>query len=351
MLFPSYTAASRAREFIRREAPLLNPQSVRIVDLEVVPGEESKIGDGEIGPKISFVLFPKANFATAKAFWQHTGEGVSSRRAEFCHRLYDNGLLRKAGEVDIIERACKGPKRYRKTKSIGDAASPENQDSTEFVEERFGRNLHLSFARNAKLAIRRRIAGSLTADVGLSEALQLENDGLKLRKVDDFSEADVYLYPGGMNAIFSTHRLLLAARGQLKSINYGSVITHSTTQLQLLTVPYRFPYIDTLKLLQKFGPGCQFYGFGSEQELDDLEQRLQQGERFLALFCEFPGNPLLKSPNLERIRQLANQYDFLVVVDETIGNFLNVNVLPFVDVLVSSLTKIFSGDSNVMGGR
>lgn len=30
---------------------------------------------------------------------------------------------------------------------------------------------------------------------------------------------------------------------------------------------------------------------------------------------------------------------------------MNVQVLPFADVVVSSLTKVFSGDSNVMGGR
>jgi cystathionine gamma-synthase len=113
----------------------------------------------------------------------------------------------------------------------------------------------------------------------------------------------------------------------------------------------RFPYIDTLKIVEKFGPGSLFYGFGSAEELDDLEKRLETGERFLALFTEFPGNPLLRSPDLERIRSLADKYDFYVVIDETVGNFLNVNVLPYSDIVVSSLTKIFSGDSNVMGGR
>jgi cystathionine gamma-synthase len=102
--------------------------------------------------------------------------------------------------------------------------------------------------------------------------------------------------------------------------------------------------------VEKFGPGCHFCGFGSSEELDDLEKRLEGGERFLALFTEFPGNPLLRSPDLERIRHLADKYDFYVVVDETIGNFLNVNVLPLADIVVSSLTKVFSGDSNVMGG-
>lgn len=93
-----------------------------------------------------------------------------------------------------------------------------------------------------------------------------------------------------------------------------------------------------------------FYGFCSTEEIDDLEKRLESGERYLALFTEFPGNPLLRSPDLERIYALSRRYEFAVVVDESLGNFINVNVLPFADVVVSSLTKIFSGDSNVMGG-
>ena len=71
----------------------------------------------------------------------------------------------------------------------------------------------------------------------------------------------------------------------------------------------------------------------------------------LALFTEFPSNPLLRSANLPRLRALADKYDFLIVIDETIGNFVNVEVLPYSDIVVSSLTKVFSGASNVMGGR
>lgn len=114
---------------------------------------------------------------------------------------------------------------------------------------------------------------------------------------------------------------------------------------------YRFPYTDTLKILQKFGAGCHFYGRGEDKDIDDLEALLASGERILSLFCELPSNPLLKSPDLRRLRRLADQYDFLLVVDETIGNFYNIGVLEHADMVVSSLTKIFSGDSNVMGGR
>lgn len=54
---------------------------------------------------------------------------------------------------------------------------------------------------------------------------------------------------------------------------------------------------------------------------------------------------------MPELRKLANEFGFVIVVDETIGNFVNVDVLQFADIVVSSLTKVFSGETNVMGGR
>ena len=125
-----------------------------------------------------------------------------------------------------------------------------------------------------------------------------------------------------------------------------------------LTLLHRFPYTDTLKILEKWGPGCYFFGHGLDSDIDDLEAILEREAQAhpgippaLALFTEFPSNPLLRSADLARLRKLADKYDFLVVVDETIGNFVNVEVLPYADIVVSSLSKVFSGDANVMGGR
>ncbi len=120
-----------------------------------------------------------------------------------------------------------------------------------------------------------------------------------------------------------------------------------------------FPYTDTLKILSKWGDGSIFLGLGGSDDIPNLEALLEKQEsepnsdegKLLALFCEVPSNPLLRTPNMKRIRELADQYGFLVVIDETIGNFINVEVAPFGDIIVSSLTKIFSGDANVMGGR
>lgn len=116
-----------------------------------------------------------------------------------------------------------------------------------------------------------------------------------------------------------------------------------------------FPYIDTLKILQKWGPGCHFFGHGLSSDLSALETTLKAerdaGTPIRALFSEFPSNPLLRTPPLVQLRRLADEYDFVIVVDETIGSFANVEVLPIADIVVSSLSKVFSGETNVLGGR
>ena len=114
----------------------------------------------------------------------------------------------------------------------------------------------------------------------------------------------------------------------------------------------RFPYTDTLKILQKWGPGCEFFGHGLLSDLPALRELLSTSvPPVLAIFCEFPSNPLLRTPPLKELRKLADEFGAMIVIDETIAGFVNVEVLPGADVVVSSLTKVFSGDSNVMGGR
>ena len=357
LLFPSTKCAQRCLDFVRSKAMTAAADQAKDAKvLDLVWGKNQPVSGSlkTVSVSISAVIFCKELFSIAKQYWQHTGDGVSSRRAEFCHILFQEGILVDRATLQSssneFEKPFKGPRRYRKgsldrtpqqiqnsgQEGIGSPQSPssngntESRESSQFLEERFGRNLDVSFVDNARSAIRRRIAGSLVEEVDLTAAPTM---GVDLHMRDPrLSENDVYLYSCGMNAIFHTHQALLKARGPLKSISFG------------------FPYVDTLKILEKFGPGCRFYGNGSSEDLDNLEERLKLGERFLALFCEFPGNPILKCPDLKRIRGLADTYDFALIVDETIGNFINVNVLPYADVVVSSLTKIFSGECNVMGG-
>lgn len=342
MLFATPEAALRCRDFILQRDSPDNMEQLEVVTLSLNHKTNSSSLLAQLQPTFSATLFPPDCFSIAKEYWQHTGDGISSRQAEFCTELFNSKLLVKESEgVDYPNSASskvsRGPRRYQteahvKTtvaKVTPGPAGTENNEATQFLEERFGRNLNVTMVKQARGAICRRIADSTNCNDDSTTQDFSSKNGRTSSQVQD---ENIFLFPCGMNAIFHTHRALLNYRGKKKSVSFG------------------FPYVDTLKILQKFGPGCFFYGFASDSDLGELEQLLQGGEQILALFCEFPGNPLLVSPDLQRIRQLADKYDFAIVVDETIGTFANVDVLQFADVVVSSLTKIFSGESNVMGG-
>lgn len=237
-LFPSHAVSARCVQFLRDQVPSLTAHSVRIIDL--CPNAELQNGAGDSDeastkPIVSAVLFPQDHAKVTKTFWQHSGDGISSRRAEYCHKAFGDGHLGAKGvSCEKIKNfsllsPSKGPRRYQKKDSVDISTHQtsdmtnnfERKDSVQFVEERFGRNLDVSLAANAKLAIRRRIAGALTANVDLHEALEMSKPPTRKAQVEGFSEDDVYLHPCGMSSIFNTHRIMMACRGSQKSISYG----------------------------------------------------------------------------------------------------------------------------------
>lgn len=351
------------------DSPVDARTPVRIVEFNIqAPTTESKPGLKHV--KVFATFFPKDAYSFGKQFWQHTGEIVSSRQAAHCLRWLslkaeeeqqEAAMLIGGNKGSTSVRLSRGNRHYSAAKAatlastrdinsvvtavqlselkegeedkpIEEADGLDTQDYDVYVEERYGRNLDLSFAPKAKVALQRRIASQVSHHAGPSWTGSGEY----------VTEKDVYLYPTGMSAIYNAHRAALTLFPERKSICFG------------------FPYTDTLKVLQKFGPGCYFYGHGEDADIETMEKEIlehtigenvAEKDRILAVVCEFPSNPLLKSSNLVRLGELAEKYGFLVIVDETLGNFVNCRILEFADILVSSLSKIFSGDSNVMGGR
>jgi len=231
MLFPSALTAVRCRRFMKQHSTTAPPPTIRVVEFTPRVGGTTR---ATIASGLSVVFFPAAEFSVAKQFWQHSGDGVSSRRAEFCQQELEDGVLVEKGlPHELLQRPAKGPKRYSRVsvdKGAGGEISP-TEDTSRFVEERFGRNLGVEFVANAKLAVRRRIAGTLRSDVTLSDAIALPREGG--RDVDGFTEDDVYLFPTGMSAIFNSHRLLMETLEPRKSVCYGyppSLLTLCTTE-------------------------------------------------------------------------------------------------------------------------
>jgi len=205
---------------------------------------------------VALIGFPETLADHAKEYWQHAGEGISSRCAE--------ALLNNAPRPDAT------------------------------AEQRMVAERVAAFAGTA-------------AD-------------------------NVYLFCSGMAAI---HAAYIASRN----------LDHDAP-----TAQFAFPYGDTLKLQNKFNQaGARFYSNGHEADLQRLESDLK-GTRISGLFCEFPTNPLLTCVDLNKLRELADEHGFPVIIDETLGACINLNTLPVSDVTAISLTKFFSGSSDVMGG-
>lgn len=194
----------------------------------------------------------------AKFFWQHAGEGISSRLAQAA-------LEHRSAPDTLAVQAAKGQLRQRIAQGYG-----------------------------------------------------AETD-------------DVYLFPSGMAAFFAIFRVVKRLFPGRKTVQFG------------------FPYVDALKIQQKYGAGVHFYPRGDDGESDSLEQTLRN-EPIAGLFCEFPMNPLMRSPNLQRLATIAGACQVPLIVDDTVGTWHNVSVLPPADVVVTSLTKFFSGVGDVTAG-
>ncbi|RKO99610.1 hypothetical protein CXG81DRAFT_7624, partial [Caulochytrium protostelioides] len=260
------------------------------------------------------VLFDTSLLPHAKAFWQHTGEIISSRFAVQCLRILKENEL---------------------------------AEETIFLEERFGRNLEISKGHEARDTLKARIAGlsshpptfltSLAAGPQLppvvSRPADAAGNGVATLTV---ASTDVFLYPSGMSAIYTAFKVAQALAPGCASAQFG------------------FAYTDTIKIQQRMGvtngsAACHLFARGDATEMEQLEVLLQR-ERIAAIFTEFPSNPLLGCADLHRLSALARRHHALLIIDDTVGNLGNVHVLPYADIVVTSLTKVFSGDSNVMGG-
>lgn len=390
LCFPSYNVAKRCREFIvvkaAQQDPSKPPVKVRILQLATSKPMNAEEAKWKRECKIAVIFVAKEHFPLMKQYWQHTGEIISSRLAEYVlHELF------------MVERSSQAVE----TKEI--------RGEEEFIETRFGRNLDFSLADHAKMLIKRRIATKVveeedqggrndqqdvpaaeefvehevTADavnrvapsenvsstippepIDAVQAPEPDTDDDRRRTLHVNPESDVLLFQSGMASIFTAHRMLLnfdaqrVSRSRFSNSNGGSASGSTTPASSYLvgygppykkTVMFGFPYTDTLSILRKFNH-THFLGQGDSTAMDDLKKILQSGEQILAVFMEAPSNPLLKMGDLLELRQLANLFGFFIVVDETAGGFVNIDVLPHADVVCSSLTKIFSGDSNLIAG-
>lgn len=146
----------------------------------------------------------------------------------------------------------------------------------------------------------------------------------------DCAEDDVFLTPTGMTAQFEALRAVMRLSPGLPTAQLG------------------FPYVDTLKLQQKFGHGATLL-HNLDTIADDLHA-LIHSRQLAACFGEIPGNPLLGSADLSRIQPLLREHRVPLVADDVVATPLNVDLSHHADLIATSLTKYIVGTGDAMGG-
>ncbi len=150
-------------------------------------------------------------------------------------------------------------------------------------------------------------------------------------------DQDILLANSGMNAIWAAYRAvsaLQAARGRRLWIQLGWL------------------YLDTIAILQKFSGGPDNYHFhGDVFDLEGLRALFaRRGHEIAGVITEVPTNPLIQTPDLPAVHALCRSVGACLIVDPSVVSPLNIDVLPFADIVVNSLTKYAASDGDVLFG-
>jgi cystathionine beta-lyase/cystathionine gamma-synthase len=196
---------------------------------------------------------------------------------------------------------------------------------------------HISSRRAEDFLIEEGLLQSRQAEESFSSGAESHVLRLLKEAYQAESENDVYLANAGMNAVYSVYRAIQALQSQRGKNTW---------------IQFGWLFMDTMRLLEKLkAPGtdyCAIYDVSALEELRALLRR--QGDRIAGIITEAPSNPLIRTPNLEELKRLAEQYGCALVIDSTLGTPHNVDVLPHADVVIESLTKYANGAADVMMG-
>jgi cystathionine gamma-synthase len=152
-----------------------------------------------------------------------------------------------------------------------------------------------------------------------------------ISKLNGGQPEDTFIFASGISAA-------LAALRSLPGVREGK----KTLQIE-------FPYVDSLKIQERFGSGVVYLNEANGESFDEAIQRIRAGE-FAGVFTEIPSNPLLRTIDLKRVSEACAFSKTPLILDDSATGPLNVDTLPHCDILTSSLTKWVSGAGNVMAG-
>lgn len=157
------------------------------------------------------------------------------------------------------------------------------------------------------------------------------------RAYPSIGDADLILSHTGMSAFHAAWRAvsaLQAGRGRTVWIQLGWL------------------YLDTTALMRKFAasPG-DFVQLPDVHDLGALEAAFaRHAGRVAGVVTETPTNPLGQTPDVPALAALARRHGARVILDPTYVSPFNVDVLPYADVVVNSLTKYAANEGDLIAG-
>lgn len=202
---------------------------------------------------------------------------------------------------------------------------------------------YADFIRNTGLIISSRKAEATLYELNLIDSIFYEatvsgeqaifNIKSILSKAYGTTSEKIILSNCGMNALFAATEALVSVQkefGKTKIVQLGWL------------------YVDTMEIIErKENSHVQINIF----DLVQLEKWLEENhEKVAVLITEVVSNPLLQCVDLPRLYELCTRFSVKLIVDNTLATPYCVDVLPYCDVVVESLTKFACGNADLLFG-
>ena len=107
-------------------------------------------------------------------------------------------------------------------------------------------------------------------------------------------------------------------------------------------------YVDSTRLFEKAHDAKRHF-IADVRDLASVERLLATGT-IAGVFTEVPNNPQLETADIPALRALCDKYGAKLLLDPSSVGLASVDVLPFADIVVSSLTKYAGSEGDVMAG-
>jgi cystathionine gamma-synthase len=146
---------------------------------------------------------------------------------------------------------------------------------------------------------------------------------------------DVLLAPSGMNAFWGAFQAVAARQGTLGR----------DTWLQV-----GWLYLDTAAILAKFTGGRVVRVFDVNDRAALERAFREHGSRLAGVVTEVTTNPLIHTTDLPWLASRARAHGACMMVDPSVASPFNVDVAPYSDVVLNSLTKYAAADGDVIAG-